>query len=253
MCINYMYKFKKSINKYITMVYFNCLDNLSEITKKYKKLILENHPDKGGNTSIFQKINEEYESIKLYKSRNSFLEKKTGNDIIKNTHISIEQLFTGTTIEILYEINKYNILVGYHKTNKSIKLTLPPFFYKNKLVYEEEGDEIEHGTPGKLIVNILIKKDENYHINKLDINYKFNITIKEALIGFEKLLKHPNGLVLKIYSCGCIKPGDIKIFRKQGLKSVDEDIYGDFIVVYNIIFPEFISKHDIRLLEKLEM
>ena len=59
--------------------------------------------------------------------------KKIGNDIIKNTHISIEQLFTGTTIEILYEINKYNILVGYHKTNKSIKLTLPPFFYKNKL------------------------------------------------------------------------------------------------------------------------
>ena len=36
----------------------------SEITKAYRKLARENHPDRGGSTEKFQKLNEAYSTLK---------------------------------------------------------------------------------------------------------------------------------------------------------------------------------------------
>lgn len=42
------------------MQYFNRCNTIDEVKKLYKKLAMENHPDRGGDTATMQAINSEY-------------------------------------------------------------------------------------------------------------------------------------------------------------------------------------------------
>ena len=41
------------------MAYFKNIHSLAELKKEYRRLALENHPDKGGSTEVMQQINVE--------------------------------------------------------------------------------------------------------------------------------------------------------------------------------------------------
>ena len=46
-----------------TMAYFKNIHSLAELKKEYRRLALENHPDKGGSTEVMQQINVEFEQL----------------------------------------------------------------------------------------------------------------------------------------------------------------------------------------------
>lgn len=54
------------------MMYFNDCKTLDEVRQLYKKLAMENHPDRGGDTETMQKINQEYAfaSARIIKGEN---------------------------------------------------------------------------------------------------------------------------------------------------------------------------------------
>lgn len=45
------------------MAYFKNIHSLAELKKEYRRLALENHPDKGGSTEVMQQINVEFEQL----------------------------------------------------------------------------------------------------------------------------------------------------------------------------------------------
>nr|DAQ30814.1 MAG TPA: DnaJ-like protein [Caudoviricetes sp.] len=45
------------------MKYFNNIKSFSDLKKQYRKLVLDNHPDKGGTIEVMQEINKEFEQL----------------------------------------------------------------------------------------------------------------------------------------------------------------------------------------------
>ncbi len=92
----------------ISFDYFNAssIHDLNDLKKQYRKLALINHPDKGGNVEVMQKINEEYNYL-----FNKIINGQKFNDDELNIEVEvdekykeiIEQLtrFSGLNIEVI--------------------------------------------------------------------------------------------------------------------------------------------------------
>ncbi len=88
------------------MKFFNNCKTLEEVKKLYKKLALEHHPDKGGNTETMQTINTEYAFIcaKLLKGENLTDEQINEEmNLSEELRQAIEQIIhlPGITIEVV--------------------------------------------------------------------------------------------------------------------------------------------------------
>ena len=44
----------------MAMTYFQNIHSLADLKKEYRRLALEHHPDKGGDTAIMQQVNTEF-------------------------------------------------------------------------------------------------------------------------------------------------------------------------------------------------
>ena len=61
------------------MTYFSKINSLAELKKQYRKLAIENHPDKGGSTEVMQQINLEFEKLfAVWKDDKRTVETATG-------------------------------------------------------------------------------------------------------------------------------------------------------------------------------
>ena len=49
------------------MTYFQNIHSLADLKKEYRRLALEHHPDKGGDTAIMQRVNTECYPKKVYR------------------------------------------------------------------------------------------------------------------------------------------------------------------------------------------
>jgi len=65
------------------MIYLSNITTEKELASSYRRLALQNHPDKGGSTRIMQMINEEYQYWKeKFSTKNKTLEDVKLNDIV---------------------------------------------------------------------------------------------------------------------------------------------------------------------------
>lgn len=47
----------------MAMTYFQNIHSLADLKKEYRRLALQHHPDKGGDTAIMQQVNTEFERL----------------------------------------------------------------------------------------------------------------------------------------------------------------------------------------------
>ena len=45
------------------MTYFQNIHSLADLKKEYRRLALQHHPDKGGDTAVMQQVNVEFEKL----------------------------------------------------------------------------------------------------------------------------------------------------------------------------------------------
>lgn len=262
---------------------------MNEATKAYKDRAKIEHPDRGGDTNRFQQLSTSFEQVKKIITDpmskhliNNIKTNQKGKDITVNCFITLEEYFQGTHLSLNFVRKRINLInsrrcsvcmgtgviisntqcvnicgvcqgVGMFDyltdSNASLNLDLPPFFNQDKLFFERDGHQCYNGEPGNLIVNVNIKNDPLFMIKDYDLHTKLNVKLADALIGYSKLIYHPNGDTIMYSADKIIKPKEKIIFENKGIKKNDGS-YGNFIVHVNIIFPDKITEEGKELIRR---
>jgi DnaJ family protein A protein 2 len=105
-----------------------------------------------------------------------------------------------------------------------------------------KGHQMPGTAPGDLIVRILYGDMGTYHvpIDTLDLVHTMCITLHESLSGFLRLLMHPNGHTIRIYSASVTQPGTYTV-TGQGIHFVSQGQCGHMYVHVQVMYPDRIN------------
>lgn len=109
-----------------------------------------------------------------------------------------------------------------------------------KFVFEGKTDESPGVLPGDLIFIAKIKEHPTFKRIGVDLMTTMDITLAEALTGFDRKIKHLNNEKIKIRSDKIIKPNDKKTI--SGLGFIYNGQIGNLHITFNIEFPNKIDK-----------
>jgi len=258
-----------------------------EIKAAYRKLAMEHHPDRGGDESTFQKINQAYDTLSDNHKRNMYNEQvngRMGESIHQRNFEDIHDMFNkmfgagrsydfgrgrsghGKTRAKNFDLNiKCKITLLDSFLGKEIEatyvlpsgrketavITVPPGIENgNVLKLKNMGDDTYPQVDrGDLNVTILVAEDLNFSRRNDDITTIIEIDAIEAMIGCTKPIETIDGKILNIKIKPGMTHGGEYSAKGQGFKSLRTGIVGDFIVIIFIQIPAITDK-DIKL--KLE-
>ena len=287
----YNYKFHKIAEAYIVL------------SDPYKKGIYDNYgqdalykgiTDENGNfyggfkyTGNAQEVFEKYmNEINPYSLLNEFENKKDQlnsifgsaygglnrpeesplQNIIITLPCTLEELYNGCIKTITYSKNTLN----YDTRTTSIKEAkvkveiLPGYGKETELKYPLKGNE----SPGKKNSDLIVKIKEIPHqtfkrVNKNDLLYTHQISLRNALNSTPVIFNHLDGRVLNISMDEIISPDTVKVVKNEGMPILDEEKpiesialdnkKGDLFIKFDIQFPDYINdKKKQRIISLLE-
>ena len=233
-----------------------------QIKKQFRKLSLECHPDRpGGNSSIFQKINEAYEILSDPSKRtgydspmdlpNDFMD-LFAKDIFSfqvllppielDIKITLEQAYSGGAVPI--QVSRMH--QGRHES-ETCYVDIPKGIDEEIITLKGKGHcEMGHQGDVRVKVHILPHTLER---NGLDLIYTHKVSLKDALCGsifeipylFEKKIKiNQEDMV--------VSPYYKKVVPNMGLKR--DTCCGNLILQFHVVFPTTMNASQKELIKQ---
>ena len=187
-------------------------------------------------------------------------------NIIITLPCTLEELYNGCIKTITYSKNTLN----YDTRTTSIKEAkvkveiLPGYGKETELKYPLKGNE----SPGKKNSDLIVKIKEIPHqtfkrVNKNDLLYTHQISLRNALNSTPVIFNHLDGRVLNISMDEIISPDTVKVVKNEGMPILDEEKpiesialdnkKGDLFIKFDIQFPDYINdKKKQRIISLLE-
>jgi len=170
--------------------------------------------------------------------------------VIKDVYISLEQSYSGSSVTL--DLETWNIVNNMKVPNhNTIQFDIPPGIYDNETIcLKNMGNSVHNNVKGDVKINIHIIDHGEFIREGDDLVFNKPLSLKEALCGFEFMVKHLNG---KSYLFNnkeiVIHPNFKKIVPGLGFKR-DEEI-GNLIIRFIIEFPEIINEETKEKLREL--
>lgn len=121
-----------------------------------------------------------------------------------------------------------------------------------QVVFERQGDQSPDITPGDLIFTLRQQPHPIFVRNGNNLYIKQQITLKEALLGFTKTIKHLDGHIVKLTRNRVTQPGFVDALSGEGMPLFNfPSEKGTLYVEYSVYFPEKISETDKDAISKL--
>jgi len=125
-----------------------------------------------------------------------------------------------------------------------------------KIVHSGEGDQAPDIIPGDIVIVLQQKEHATFKRDGDDLFMEANLTLLEALCGFELAVTHLDGRVLKVKSQPgeVVTPGDIKCADGEGMPHYKNPFEkGRLIIRFGVTFPKSrtITPEQAKVLEKL--
>jgi DnaJ-class molecular chaperone len=163
--------------------------------------------------------------------------------IIKNVVISLEQAYRGDQIPV--PIERWLFEDGIRKfENETIYVPLKKGIDNNEIIIlRNKGNVLDNNLKGDIKIIIGIQNNTEFKREGLNLILEKEITLKEALCGFEFIIEHISGKSLRFISDKekTLKDGIIKVIQNFGMER-DEQV-GNLCIKFNVKYPETLS-HD---------
>ena len=186
-------------------------------------------------------------NVRVYNTRQGFAAPFTQHlnkppPIMRHIDLTLEQAYRGGSFPI--EIKKWILINGVENEEKqTIYITVPPGIDENEMVFlRNQGHQLSETVKGDIKVNIKIKNETLFTRRGLDLIYKKELTLKEALCGFSFDLLHINQKTFTFNNktnATIIKPGQTKVIPNLGM--IRDNHTGNLIVSFEINFPNAIT------------
>lgn len=207
------------------------------------------------NSSDKNSVNKDFE---LILSNHNFKD-NTSNNIINNAildnydieyvvYITFKQSYTGCNIPItinkkiyINNVSKFQIETIYVKINRGID--------DNEIIVLKEKGNVINNKAYDVNVKVLLIPDNDFIRSGLDLIYKKTLTLKESLVGFEFVINHLNGKQYKITNRKITPHNHIQTIKDRGF--IRDEYYGDLLIMFNIIYPEYLSDETIKTITEI--
>ncbi|KAK4767313.1 hypothetical protein SAY87_023508 [Trapa incisa] len=196
-----------------------------------------------------------------------------GDDVIVDLDASLEDLYIGGTLKVWREKNVIKPAPGKRRCNcrnevyhrqigpgmfqqmteqvceqcQNIKFEREGYFLTvdiekgmkdgQEVGFFEDGEPKVDGESGDLKFRIRTAPHDTFRREENDLHTTVTITLVQALVGFEKTIKHLDDHLVDISSKGITKPKEVRKFKGEGMPLYLSTKKGDLYVTFEVLFP----------------
>ena len=175
------------------------------------------------------------------------------SSILTTLDLTLEEVYYGG--DFLVHFERTTTSFGF-KTQESHSISVhvnPGIEDGEIIVIKNEGNKLSSNKIGDVEVEINYKQHPYFEKEKNNLIYKKQLTLKEALCGFNFTMKHLNGREISLNNKEnpvVIQNGCKKEIPKMGIKDIHNEI-GNLIIEFNVVFPTNLSKEQISNLASI--
>lgn len=142
--------------------------------------------------------------------------------------------------------------LGYEEQKQSLKITIPEGIDDGmRMRVEGHGNKMPSGKSGDLYVLINVQEDEHFIRHNNDIYVDIPVFFTQAMLGESIIIPTLRGTKTLELPVGANDKQRF-VFEKEGVKDVNSNRYGNFIVQISIQTPKKLSDEQSELLKKLQ-
>lgn len=112
------------------------------------------------------------------------------------------------------------------------------------ITYKDAADEFINVRAGSINIKVIQLDHDVFERKGNDLKTRIHISLKEALVGFERELKHLDGHIVNIDRRDKVtKPGLMERFKDEGMPVFEQySETGDLLVTYIVEMPDKLSE-----------
>lgn len=243
-----------------------------DIKRAYRKLAMQNHPDRtGGDDTKFKEINEAYDTLKDPAKRKDYdnpqpkqqqyqYNTNNMNDMFNSFFGQRRRMIRNKDVSLTIKVELKDVLTGkdvigrYKLANGQDEIAtirVPPGIDSNiTMRYQGLGDNAIAGIPrGDLLIRVIVKNHRNWERDRLHLRTRCAINVLELILGTEVVVQRLDGGPLHVKIPPGTNPGTILSIPGYGLPDINTGKRGNIYLEVKGITPKIEDK---EILEKVK-
>lgn len=119
------------------------------------------------------------------------------------------------------------------------------------ITFEMMGEQKPKTIPGDVVFKLKAQKHKTFKRRGNDLTMKMNLSLRQALLGFEKTIRHLDGHEVKIRREGITSHGAVMTVKGEGMPLRDDpEEFGGLYIEFHVDFPDSLTKDQIEAIAK---